>query len=164
MANPNDGAETAPTELGLEEFAKMFESGEPEGQTPADQQDGENTPDTEVEEGQEPEATEEAEDAAVDEAGRYTVKVNGQELKVPLQELKISDKIKFNLARIMPFGEFNMIAASDYLSNIFIFKDGKLFKTYLNAHSKLITDLAWIFIYDTTLFEDSKSESNSTLP
>lgn len=83
---------------------------------------------------------------------------------VPVQELKISDKIRFNLARIMPFGEFNMIAASDYLSNIFIFKDGKLFKTYLNAHSKLITDLAWIFIYDTALFEDSKSESNSILP
>jgi hypothetical protein len=75
---------------------------------------------------------------------------------VPVQELKISDKIKFNLAKVMPFGEFNMIAASDYLSNIFIFKDGKLFKTYLNAHSKLITDLAWIFTYDTTLFEDSK--------
>ena len=83
---------------------------------------------------------------------------------VPVQELRIDDKIKFNLARIMPFGEFNMIAASDYLSNIFIFKDGRLFKTYLNAHSKLITDLTWIFTHDTTLFEESKTLSNSTLP
>ena len=64
----------------------------------------------------------------------------------------------------MPFGEFNMIAASDYLSNIFVFKDGNLFKTYLNAHSKLITDLIWIFAYDTSLFEEPTLLSNSTLP
>lgn len=52
----------------------------------------------------------------------------------------------------MQFGAFNMIAATDYLSNIFVFKDGKLFKTYLNAHSKLITDLTWLFTYDSALF------------
>ena len=91
-------------------------------------------------------------------------KNNEELISEPVLELKVNDKIKFSQVRIMPFGEFNMIAASDFLSNIFVFKDGKLYKTYLNAHSKLITDLTWIFAYDTTLFESSIALSNSTLP
>ena len=41
-----------------------------------------------------------------------------------------------------------MVAVTDFLSNVFLFKDGRLFKTYLNAHAKLITDLCWFFTYD----------------
>jgi hypothetical protein len=41
-----------------------------------------------------------------------------------------------------------MLAVTDFLSNVFLFKDGRLFKTYLNAHAKLITDLCWFFNYD----------------
>jgi hypothetical protein len=41
-----------------------------------------------------------------------------------------------------------MIAVTDFLSNVFLLKDWRLFKTYLNAHGKLITDLCWFFTYD----------------
>ncbi len=69
----------------------------------------------------------------------------------PIKTLTIEDeKIKFNLIRWMPFGEFNYIAVTDFLSNIFVYKDGKLFKAYLNAHAKLITDICWIFAFDNS--------------
>lgn len=64
----------------------------------------------------------------------------------------------------MQFGEFNMIAASDFLSNIFIFKDGQLYKTYLSAHAKVVTDIAWFYTFDETYFGsvvDSKLESKN---
>lgn len=67
------------------------------------------------------------------------------------------DRIVFNLIRWMPFGEFNLIAVTDFLSNIFIFKDGKLFKVYLNAHAKLISDICWIFAFNSTSFETSEA-------
>jgi hypothetical protein len=55
----------------------------------------------------------------------------------------------------MPFGEFNMLAVSDYLSNIFLIKDGALYKAYLNAHSKLITDITWFFTFDERNFGET---------
>jgi len=72
----------------------------------------------------------------------------------PIEVLKLGDRIKLSQAKVMQFGAFNMIAATDYFSNIFVFKDGQLCKTYLNAHSKLITDIAWIFTFDSSLFQD----------
>ena len=66
----------------------------------------------------------------------------------PIDILELGSKIQFNLVRWMPFGDFSMLAVSDFLSNIFIFKNGKLFKTILNSHSKLITDLTWIFTFN----------------
>jgi len=41
-----------------------------------------------------------------------------------------------------------MVAVTDFLSNIFIFKEGHLFKTLLNAHAKLITDIQWLFTFN----------------
>lgn len=66
----------------------------------------------------------------------------------PIHTIDLGEKIKFHQVRWLPFGEFNMIAVTDFLSNVFLFKDGRLFKTYLNAHAKLITDLCWFFTYD----------------
>ena len=76
----------------------------------------------------------------------------------------MGERIRFSQAKVMQFGAFNMIAATDYCSNIYVFKDGKLFKTYLNAHSKLITDLTWLFSFDTSLFEASTTLAASRLP
>jgi hypothetical protein len=71
----------------------------------------------------------------------------------PVEVIDIGDKfIELNLIRWMPFGEFNLIAASDFLSNVFLFKNGTLFKTYLNIHSKLITDITWFFTIDERSF------------
>ena len=64
----------------------------------------------------------------------------------------------------MKFGTFNMIAASDFLCNIYVFKDGKIFKTYLNAHSKLISDLTWIFSFDQPPFQAPSDAALSQLP
>ena len=66
----------------------------------------------------------------------------------PVHNIDLGEKIKFHQVRWLPFGSFNMLAVTDFLSNVFLFKDGRLFKTYLNAHAKLITDLCWFFTYD----------------
>lgn len=58
----------------------------------------------------------------------------------------------------MNFGDYGYIAASDFLSNIFLFKDGQLYKTYLNAHSRLITDIVWIFTFDEKAFGENSRE------
>jgi len=47
-----------------------------------------------------------------------------------------------------------MLAVTDFLSNIFIFKDGQLYKTLLNAHAKLITDIQWLFTFNESVFGD----------
>jgi WD40 repeat protein len=66
----------------------------------------------------------------------------------PIHTLSLGDKIRFHLLRWYPYGAQNLLAVTDLLSNIFIFKGGKLSKTYLNAHAKLITDLCWFFTWN----------------
>lgn len=69
----------------------------------------------------------------------------------PVVKLDIGDPlVVLNLVRWMPFGSHDMIAVTDFLSNLFIFKDGKLFKCYISIHSRLITDLTWIFTFNET--------------
>ena len=75
-------------------------------------------------------------------------KLNGGETLEVKSVMTFDLGVEFNLVRWMNFGEFNAIAACDFLSNIFVFKDGVHFKTYLNCHSKLITDMTWIFTFD----------------
>jgi hypothetical protein len=91
MAN-QDGAETSPQAAGMDALTAMLLEQEPEGQPEAQETEAEETPSepTEGEESQEEEAQEEGEEAEEDaeEPGRYTIKINGQEQKVTLQELK----------------------------------------------------------------------------
>lgn len=42
----------------------------------------------------------------------------------------------------------NLIAATDFLGNMFVLTDFTLTHAYLNIHAKLVSDLQWIFLWD----------------
>jgi hypothetical protein len=73
----------------------------------------------------------------------------------PCMKLQIEKGIVCNLVRWLPFGEHNMIAVTDFLSNVFIFKNGLLFKAFLSTHGRLITDLCWIFTFPEKRFGET---------
>eukprot|EP00347_Sterkiella_histriomuscorum_P024206 403331944 len=59
------------------------------------------------------------------------------------------EKIEFCKAKLMNFGKFDKIAATDYLSNLYVFDlNGDISHIFMNTHSKIITDVQWMFQFD----------------
>lgn len=64
--------------------------------------------------------------------------------------------IELNIVKWQNFGDFSHIAATDLLGNIHIFKDGEHSVTFFNCHSKLITDIEWIYYFNEGINEYSQ--------
>ena len=81
---------------------------------------------------------------------------------------KESERETFCLARILPFGQKNLIAASDFACNIHLFdmRQGSFdypIRVMYNSHAKLITDLTFISIPTTNNHQNIQKTSNTEL-
>lgn len=77
-----------------------------------------------------------------------------------VQDLKTQTNTPVNIVRWMPFGQFEYIAVTDFLSNVYLFKGGTLIKVYISAHVRIITELVWFFSIDHSINHTNREDDN----